>query len=73
MAGLIPDAYGPFAQSVFAAFTQPSAVTLESEVAEAAWHAANDLSGQLRFPAGRDAMALARAAAPRCYARACAT
>ena len=30
--------------------------------AEAVWQAANDLSGQLRFPAGADAVALARAA-----------
>ena len=61
MAGLIPDAYGPFAQSVFAAFTRSSAVTVESDVAEAVWRAANDLTGQLRFPAGADAVALARA------------
>lgn len=61
MAGLIPDAYGPFAQSVFAAFTQSSAVTIESDVAEAVWRAANDLSGQLHFPAGADAVALAQA------------
>jgi len=58
---LIPDAYAPFAQSVFAAFTQSSAVTVESDVAEAVWRAANDLSGQLRFPAGADAVALAQA------------
>lgn len=61
MAGLIPDAYGPFAQSVFAAFTQSSPVTVEAEVAEAVWRAANDPSGQLHFPAGADAVALARA------------
>jgi len=61
LAGLVPDAYGPFAQSVHAAFTQSTAVTVESDVAEAAWRAANDLSGQLRFPAGADAVALARA------------
>jgi NAD(P)-dependent dehydrogenase (short-subunit alcohol dehydrogenase family) len=61
MVGLIPDAYGPFAQSVFAAFTRSSRVTVECDVAEAVWRAANDLSGQLRFPAGADAVALARA------------
>ena len=33
--GLIPEAYTPFAQSVFAALTQPAAVTNESDVAEA--------------------------------------
>ena len=59
MQGLIPDAYAPFAQRVFAAFAQPAAVTIESDVAEAVWRAATDLSGQLRFPAGADAVALA--------------
>jgi short-subunit dehydrogenase len=59
MEGLIPEAYAPFAQSVFAAFTQPTAVTNASDVAEAVWRAANDSSGQLRFPAGPDAVALA--------------
>ena len=53
MEGLIPEAYAPFAQRIFAAFAQPAAVTTESDVAEAVWRAANDASGQLRFPAGR--------------------
>jgi len=57
--GLIPEAYTPFAQSIFTAFTQPAAVTTESDVAEVVWRAANDASGQLRFPAGADAVALA--------------
>lgn len=61
MEGLIPEAYAPFAQQVFAAFTQPSAVTTEADVAEAVWNAANDATGQLRFPAGADAVALAQA------------
>ena len=66
MEGLIPEAYAPFAQRIFAAFAQPAAVTTESDVAEAVWRAANDASGQLRFPAGADAVALARmSAAPR--------
>jgi len=56
--GLIPPAYASYAQSVFAAFTQPSAVTTEADVADAVWRAANDSSQQLRFPAGADAMAL---------------
>jgi hypothetical protein len=60
MQGLIPEAYTPFAERVFAAFTQPAAVTTESDVAEAVYRAANDASGQLRFPAGSDAMALAQ-------------
>lgn len=59
--GLIPEAYEPFASRVFAAFGQQAAVTRESDVAEAVWRAANDTTGQLRFPAGADAVALAQA------------
>jgi short-subunit dehydrogenase len=62
MRGLVPETYAPFAQRVFASFTQVEAVTRESDVAEAIWQAANDASGQLRFPAGADALALARTA-----------
>jgi NAD(P)-dependent dehydrogenase (short-subunit alcohol dehydrogenase family) len=60
MQGLIPEAYAPFAEPIFAAFAQPAAVTTESDVAEAVWRAANDMTGQLRFPAGADALALAQ-------------
>jgi len=60
MAGLLPEAYAPFAQRIFAAFAEPSSVTTEADVAEVVWRAANDASGQLRFPAGPDAVALAR-------------
>jgi len=60
MRGLIPEAYAPFAEPIFAAFAQPAAVTTESDVAEAVWRAANDTTGQLRFPAGADALALAQ-------------
>jgi short-subunit dehydrogenase len=60
MEGLIPEAYAPYAQRVFAALGQPAAVTTESDVAEAVYRAATDASGQLRFPAGPDALALAR-------------
>jgi len=60
MKGLIPPAYAPFAERIFAAITQPAAVTTESDVAEAVWRAAHDTSGQLRFPAGADAVALAQ-------------
>ena len=60
MEGLIPEAYTPFAQRIFASIAQPAALTTESDVAEAVWRAANDASGQLRFPAGADAMALAQ-------------
>ena len=58
---LIPPAYEAFARPIFAAFAQPALVTQESDVAEAVWRAANDMSGQLRFPAGPDAVALAAA------------
>jgi NAD(P)-dependent dehydrogenase (short-subunit alcohol dehydrogenase family) len=60
MQGLIPDMYAPFAEPIFAAFERPTAVTTESDVAEAVWRAANDTTGQLRFPAGADALALAQ-------------
>lgn len=62
MEGLVPEAYAPFAQRIFASFTQVAAVTAEADVAEGIWRAANDVSGQLRFPAGADAVALARSA-----------
>jgi short-subunit dehydrogenase len=59
--GLIPEAYAPFAQRIFASLAQgPAAVTTQSDVAEVVWRAANDESGQLRFPAGADAVALAQ-------------
>jgi NAD(P)-dependent dehydrogenase (short-subunit alcohol dehydrogenase family) len=63
LAGLIPEAYAPFAQPIFAAFAQPAAMTTEADVAEAVFRAATDESGQLRFPAGADAVALAAAQA----------
>jgi NAD(P)-dependent dehydrogenase (short-subunit alcohol dehydrogenase family) len=60
MNGLIPEPYAAFAQRVMADFQEPDLVTLESDVAEAVWRAANDEAGQLRFPAGPDAVALAQ-------------
>jgi len=59
MQGLIPDAYAPFAQEVFARLGQPAAVTIASDVAQAIWDAANDPSDRLHYPAGADALALA--------------
>jgi NAD(P)-dependent dehydrogenase (short-subunit alcohol dehydrogenase family) len=59
MQGLVPEAYEPFARSVFAGFTKDMLTTRESDVAEAVLRAATDRSGQLRFPAGADALALA--------------
>jgi NAD(P)-dependent dehydrogenase (short-subunit alcohol dehydrogenase family) len=60
---LIPEAYAPFAQKVFAAFAEPGPVTTEADVAEAVYRAVHDESGQLRFPAGADAVALSQARA----------
>jgi NAD(P)-dependent dehydrogenase (short-subunit alcohol dehydrogenase family) len=60
MQDLIPEPYSPFAQRIFAAFAKPAAVTKASDVAEVVWQAANDRSGRLHFPAGPDAVALAR-------------
>jgi NAD(P)-dependent dehydrogenase (short-subunit alcohol dehydrogenase family) len=57
---LIPEDYAAFAQPIFAAFANPTMVTKESDVAEAVWQAVGDESGQLRFPAGADAVELAR-------------
>ncbi|QNH14368.1 SDR family oxidoreductase [Xanthomonas sp. SI] len=58
MQGLIPDAYAPFAREVFSHLGQPAAVTTASDVAQAIWEAANDVSERLHFPAGADAVAL---------------
>lgn len=58
--GLIPPAYAAFAQQVFAQFTQTTLLTREIDVAEAVWRAAHNTSGQLRFPAGADALMLAQ-------------
>lgn len=59
---LIPEAYAAYAEPIFAAFAKPAVVTVETDVAEAVYRAANDTSGQLHFPAGPDAVALARPA-----------
>jgi short-subunit dehydrogenase len=57
---LIPDEYQEFARPIFAGFANPALTTSESDVAEAVWLAANDGSSRLRYPAGADAVALAR-------------
>jgi NAD(P)-dependent dehydrogenase (short-subunit alcohol dehydrogenase family) len=59
MQGLFPEAYADFAKPILDSFSQVTTVTKESDVAEAVYRAANDASGQLRFPAGSDAVALA--------------
>jgi NAD(P)-dependent dehydrogenase (short-subunit alcohol dehydrogenase family) len=63
MEGLFPEAYAAFSRRIFASFGKPAAVTSASDVAEVVLRAANDASGQLRFPAGPDAVALATAQA----------
>src|SRR5258706_5789584 len=60
MEGLFPEAYATVAKPILAAFAQVTTVTKESDVAEAVFRAATDPSGQLRFPAGPDAVALAQ-------------
>jgi NAD(P)-dependent dehydrogenase (short-subunit alcohol dehydrogenase family) len=59
--GVVPEPYAPFAQSIFETLGQQSLVTSAADVAEVVWRAANDSSGQLRFPAGPDAIALVQA------------
>lgn len=58
---LIPEAYADFARPIFTEFAKPALTTSESDVAEAVWLAANDTSGRLHYPAGPDAVALAKA------------
>jgi NAD(P)-dependent dehydrogenase (short-subunit alcohol dehydrogenase family) len=60
MQGLIPESYASYAQAVFESFSQVTTVTTGADVAAVVWRAANDASGQLRFPAGPDAVALAQ-------------
>ena len=60
MQGLFPEAYAAFTTPIIASFGNVTTVTTESDVADAVYRAANDSSGQLRFPAGPDAMTLAR-------------
>jgi len=62
MQGLFPAPYAAYAQDVFARFGDVKAATSPADVARAVWTAANDDSDQLRFPAGPDAVALAKAA-----------
>ena len=65
MEGLFPEAYAAFTKPILASLAQVTTVTTESDVAEAVYRAANDASGQLRFPAGADAVALSPPVGPR--------
>ncbi len=60
MEGLIPEDYVRFGERVLADFQNQTTVTHASDVAETVWRAATDMTGQLRFPAGPDAVALAQ-------------
>lgn len=57
----VPAAYASFVDPIFEDFAHPAAVTTASDVAEVVFHAANDASSRLRYPAGPDAVALANA------------
>jgi len=59
MDGLISEPHREFAEPVFAAYGEVSIFTTEADVAETVYRAATDTTGQLRFPAGADAVALA--------------
>src|SRR4051794_7418332 len=61
MAGMFPPEYQQFAEPIMDSFGQPGAVTTPQDVADVVYHAATDTSEQLRFPAGADAVALAKA------------
>lgn len=58
---LLPGEYAGFAQPIMQGYANVELTTRESEVAEAIWAAVHNTSGQLRFPAGADAVALAQA------------
>jgi len=58
---LLPGGYADYAQPILQGFANPEVTTRESDVADAIWAAVHDASGQLHFPAGADAVALAQA------------
>jgi len=57
---LLPGEYAEFARPILEAFGNPAMTTKETDVAQAVWDAVH-AHGQLRFPAGSDAIALAQA------------
>ncbi|WP_053720115.1 SDR family oxidoreductase [Saccharothrix sp. NRRL B-16348] len=61
MDDLIPAPYAPWAKKAMDAFMSQDLSTRESDVAETVWRAVHDTTGQLRFPAGADAVWLAQA------------
>ncbi|MCF3130462.1 SDR family oxidoreductase [Streptomyces olivochromogenes] len=58
---LVPAPYVPWASRAMDDFMGQELYTRESDVAEAVWRAVHDTTGQLRFPAGADAVWLAQA------------
>jgi NAD(P)-dependent dehydrogenase (short-subunit alcohol dehydrogenase family) len=58
---MIPPSYADFARPIFSVFANPPLTTREIDVAEAVFLAATDKPGQLRYPAGADAVALVQA------------
>ncbi|MFJ8142502.1 SDR family oxidoreductase [Streptomyces sp. NPDC096013] len=57
----VPAPYAPWADKAMDDFTRQELFTKESDVAETVWRAVHDTTGQLRFPAGPDAVALSQA------------
>lgn len=57
----VPEPYLPWAEKVMGGFMNQDLFTEESDVAETVWRAVHDTTGQLRFPAGPDAISLAQA------------
>ncbi|MDH6543852.1 SDR family oxidoreductase [Streptomyces sp. SPB4] len=58
---LVPAPYAAWAKRAMEEFTGQGMFTEESDVADAVWRAVHDTTGQLRFPAGPDAVRLAQA------------
>ncbi|MDQ0772002.1 NAD(P)-dependent dehydrogenase (short-subunit alcohol dehydrogenase family) [Streptomyces aurantiacus] len=58
---LVPAPYAAWAKKTMDEFTSQDLFTEESDVAETVWRAVHDTTGQLRFPAGPDAVRLAQA------------
>jgi len=57
---LVPAPYAAWAKKMMDSFTGQEQFTKETDVAEAVWRAVHDTTGQLRFPAGPDAVWLAQ-------------
>ncbi|MBI0296495.1 SDR family oxidoreductase [Streptomyces sp. PRKS01-29] len=58
---LVPEPYAAFTKQVMDDFAGQEVFTKESDVAETVWRAVHDTTGQLRFPAGPDAVRLDQA------------